>query len=405
VAVSVTGFSPNFAFMLAARAVQGIGLAIQPLLISLVREQFPKDKIPRAQGIISGMNGVGLAVALPLGSFISNSFGWRTTFHTAIPFAILFAVLAFVAVKELPYGRPSVRVDFVGAGLLGASLASVVFALAEGPSWGWASSSAISLFLVGIVLLLPLLAYERRYLERGGEPILNLRLLAIRNVMVSNLGYSVSYLAMILAFQSYVFKFEYPKPAGYNLDIFQTGLSLVPLAAAIFVFAPLTGWLVSKVGVKRMAVPGAAVAAAGFFLDTQASTYAQLLVFMFVIGAGLAMVIASIINLLVLTVDPRDIGLASSMNTVFRNLGNSVGAVITGSILSTFTVLIVVGSGNGSPLYMSVPSQAAFQYTFCLAGASFVAIALIVLFADEVLGKKAIAKAKHDACVGTRTLS
>jgi predicted MFS family arabinose efflux permease len=92
VAISITGLSPNFVFMLVARAVQGIGLAIQPLLISLVREQFPKDRIPRAQGIISGMNGVGLAVALPLGSFVSSSFGWRATFHTAIPFVLLCAV-------------------------------------------------------------------------------------------------------------------------------------------------------------------------------------------------------------------------------------------------------------------------------------------------------------------------
>jgi len=388
IAISVTGFSPNFVFMLAAIAVQGIGLAIQPLLISLVREQFQKDKIPKAQGIISGMNGVGLAVALPLGSFVSGSFGWRATFHTAIPFVVLCAVIAYVAVKDSPYSRPNVKVDYVGAGLLGSSLALIVFALAEGSSWGWASAATISLFLVGIVLLAPLLIYERSYSKRGGEPILNLRLLAIRNVVVANVTVMGTYIGMVLAFYTYIFKFENPQPAGFNLDIFKTGLSLVPLAASILIFAPLTGWLVSRTGVKRLAVPGAIIATVGFLLDTQASTYTQFLVFLFVVGIGVGMVSASVINLLVLTVDPRDIGLASSMNTVFKNLGNAVGAPITGSILSTFIVSILVSSTNGSPIYISLPSNAAFHYCFYLAALTFMIMALIISFADEVLGKK-----------------
>jgi hypothetical protein len=83
------------------------------------------------------------------------------------------------------------------------------------------------------------------------------------------------------------------------------------------------------------------------------------------------------------------------MNTVFRNLGNAVGAPITGSILSTFTVSVLAGSKNGSPFYVTVPSNAAFHYAFYLAAVSFVAIALILLFADEVLGKKASVKIKY----------
>jgi hypothetical protein len=99
------------------------------------------------------------------------------------------------------------------------------------------------------------------------------------------------------------------------------------------------------------------------------------------------MVIASVVNLLVLTVDPQDKGLASSMNTVFRNLGNSVGAPIAGSILSTFTVSVVIPSRNGSPLYASSPSNAAYQYVFLLAVLSFMTIAQVVMLAGEVLGK------------------
>jgi MFS family permease len=141
-----------------------------------------------------------------------------------------------------------------------------------------------------------------------------------------------------------------------------------------------------------LAVPGAIIATVGFLLDTQASTYTQFLVFLFVVGIGVGMVSASVINLLVLTVDPRDIGLASSMNTVFKNLGNAVGAPITGSILSTFIVSILVSSTNGSPIYISLPSNAAFHYCFYLAALTFMIMALIISFADEVLGKKVSAR-------------
>ena len=74
-AVSVTGFSPNFPFMVAARTVQGIGLTIMPLGMSLMREEFPRELIPRAQGLLSAMFGVGFVVSLPLGSFVSRTSG------------------------------------------------------------------------------------------------------------------------------------------------------------------------------------------------------------------------------------------------------------------------------------------------------------------------------------------
>ena len=143
-AVSITSFSPNFTFLLVTRIVQGIGISISPLVFSLVREEFPRDKLPKAVGLLSGMSGAGLAVALPLGSLISNYYGWQGTYHTAIPFVIVLAVLTYVLVKESPYKRPNVKIDYIGATLLGAPLALVILTLAQGPTWGWASVNTIS---------------------------------------------------------------------------------------------------------------------------------------------------------------------------------------------------------------------------------------------------------------------
>ena len=83
----------------------------------------------------------------------------------------------------------------------------------------------------GVSLLLPLVLYERRYLGRGGEPVFDLRLLTMRNVMVTNFAV-LGLLGITLANQAFVYKWESPSPAGYGFDIFQTGLSLVPFALA-----------------------------------------------------------------------------------------------------------------------------------------------------------------------------
>jgi hypothetical protein len=83
-------------------------------------------------------------------------------------------------------------------------------------------------------------------------------------------------------------------------------------------------------------------------------------------------------------------GLTTAMNTVFRNLGDSIGAPIAGSVLSTFTVSVLIGySKAGTAIYRSFPSAAAFEYCFYIAAAAFAVIAIVILFGREVLGKKA----------------
>ena len=393
-AVSVTGFSPNFTFMVASRAAQGAGITIMPLAMSLVREEFPRDQIPRAQGILSGMFGAGFAVSLPLGSWVASTYGWRTTYHTAVPFVFLLAILAFVWVRESSYSRPSTRIDYVGAALLAGSLASLVLALSEGPTWGWTSDATLGLAAVSVALVIPLAFQERRFRASGGEPVLDGRLLTIRNVLVTNLVIAIAGLGMFLAFQALTYRFELPAPVGFGQSIFQTGVNLVPLAVAMLIFAPLASVITKRVGVKPLAVLGAAVASTGFFVLTLTTTLTQMLEVEFVIGAGLAVINASIINLLVLTVDPREMGLATAMNGVVRSLGSSIGAPVAASLLTTFSALAVVGyvpnTSPAVPILRDLPTATAFHDAYLIASALFLLSGVVVLFAREVLGPRAL---------------
>ncbi len=380
--VSVTGFSPNFTFMVVSRAFQGIGLTVFPLGMALVREEFPREMVPRAQGILSAMFVVGFAESIPLGSWVSNTYGWRDTYHTAIPFVVLLAVLVFVVVRESSYRRPETRVDYGGAVLLGSSLAFLVLALSEGQSWGWLSAPTLGFVVTGLVLLFPLVWWERRYAKEGREAILDLRLLRERNSLITNLVGLITGLGMYLALLSLVYLFETPAPVGYGQSILGAGLSLLPFAIAMLILGPIAGIVVSRVGTRPLTALGAVMTGVGFLLAIPANTLTELLAVEFLMGAGISVLNAAVINLLILTVEPRDMGLATSMNSVFRNVGSSLGAPISGSLLATFTVALFPGGP-------SIPALVGFHWSFLIAAVAFLICPFVVLLAREVLGPRA----------------
>jgi len=384
--VSVTGFSPNYPFMVTARAFQGVGLTIFPLGMSLVREEFPRDMVPRAQGILSAMFGAGFAISLPLGAWVSNSYGWRVTYHSAIPFVVLLAILVLIFVRESPFRRPETKVDYVGASVMGTSLALFVLALSEGATWGWLTLRVELLLAVGACLLAPLMWYELRYQARGGEAIFDLRLLGARNVLVTNVVGAVIGLGMYAALLSLVFLFQMPtQTGGYAMSTFGAGAALVPLALGMLVFAAVAGMLISRVGTRPMTALGAAVAGVAFLFAIPAQSLDSLLLVEFFIGAGMGIANAGVINLLVLTVDPREMGLATSLTAVFRNIGSAIGAPLSASLLLTFTVALATPAGP-----VTFPAFLAFQWSFGIAAACFAFAGVFVLFGKEVLGRNAV---------------
>lgn len=393
--VSITGFSPNFSFMVISRLIQGVGLSIFPLGMSLIREEFPREIVPKAQALISAMFGAGFAVSLPLGSFVSNYYTWRWTYHSAVPVVIGIVVVVILVIRESKYKRPDVKIDYIGAALLASVLGMFVFALSQGPVWGWHSSSVLELMIASVILLIPLIIFEYIYTKKGGEAILSFRLLAQRNVMVTNVAVIVSGLGMFLAMQALTYRFELPSPDGLGRSILSTGISLVPFALGMLVLAPIVGQLISRVGVKPFAVIGSLVSALGFTLQALIPGYTMTLILEFVTGAGLSILNASIINYLILTVDPRDMGLATAMNGTFRNVGSSMGAPIAGTLLATFTASYTIGYVGRNPISVILPSHYSFYLAFIIAAAAFIVSIPVILFGQEVLGRKKVQEQKE----------
>ncbi len=381
--VAITSFTSNFTLLLLSRTFQGIGLSIFPLAFSLVREEFPRELVPRAQGLLAGMFGGGIAFGLPAGAYVANSFGWQANYHIALPFIVILTVMIFLVARESFYKNPKAKLDYLGAAWLGIALALVVLSISEGPNWGWTSPAVLLMMSAGILLLIPLIYIERT----RTEPILDQKLLSKRNVLISNLIAILMSVSMYLTFLSISYELESPAPAGFGFDILTTGFYLLPLAISMLVVAYPIGILISKFGVKRFLSIGAAIGAVGFLLLSAANTPLQIAEYLVIGALGLGILMVSTQNLLVLSVDPHEMGLATSINSVFRNLGAGIGAPIAGSLTSTF---VATYSVNGFPV--SLPLKIAFQYSFYISIAGFIIALLLSLFAKEVITNTHIKK-------------
>ena len=187
--------------------------------------------------------------------------------------------------------------------------------------------------------------------------------------------------------QALSYRFETPEPYGFGFSILETGISMVAFAAGMIVFSIVTGKLISRTGIKPLAIAGSIVSAIGFFMLSASPGLVMTLADEAIIGSGMAIMNASIINLLVLSVEARDMGLATSMNSTFRYIGSSIGAPIAGTVLSLYTAVDVVHSATGNVIF-SFPDATAFKYAFMIGAFTFVISAFVVLLSKEVLGRR-----------------
>jgi len=378
VAATATSFAPNFNLILASRFVQGVGLGVFALCFSLAREQFPRHLVPRAQGVISAVQLAGGALGLLGGAVITNSFGWQGNYHIAVPFIAVLTVLIFFVVRESTERKPGVRLDFVGAAWLGAALTAIVLGMSEGASWGWTSTPILGLVIGGPVMIVPLALYERRL----AEPVLDLKLLGQRNVMVANLVVVSFGLVSGIAFQSLVYALELPSPSGFGLSVVEVGLCLLPLVVIILPVAIAVGSAIPKYGVKRFLYLGAILVTAGFLLLSTYTSPGQIEVYLVVYAFGGGMISVAVQNLLVLSIAKSEMALGTSLNTAFKYIGQTLGAPVAGAFLSIFVMNYTV-SGH----VLTLPTRAAFQDCFYVATVAFIIVGLLSIFAREVIGK------------------
>jgi Arabinose efflux permease len=381
-AVTFTGYAPNFESLLVARAIQGLGMAMFPLAFSLIREEFPPQMVPTAQGVVSAMFGVGIIIALPVGAYIAQNFGWRATYHTATPIAALLTLAIWLYIRESRYRTPR-KVDLFGIALFALAAASFLLAISRGPDWGWTSQRIVTLFLLSVasaaVFILHELTTDNPFIPRD---IFN------RNVAAATFAILIVAYAFQMNSQNLSYLLQMPPPYGYGLTVLQTGLYMLPPAAVQIIAAPLAGRTMWRLGAKKIAVAGVAFAAVGYQLAA-AHLYSGIwtLISYLTLGfVGLTLLNVSLINLLTFSVPRQRLGAATGLNTVFRNLGSAIAPTVAGTILTNYSTYVYFNTPKG-PVYFSVPSRDAYVINIDIATAMFISALAPILIAREVLGR------------------
>jgi MFS family permease len=390
--VGVAGFSNSIYFLIAARAIQGIGFAIVPLALAIIAETFPKERIATAQGVVSATFAIGAALGLIIGSYVVQDLGWQWAFHSAFILSIiLFAVVA----RFLPTGHPGSRlkVDYETVVLLMAGVSLLLLYLTEGPYVGWTDPYNIASLALGSVLTVAFFVAE----SRKANPLIPLHLLRIRNVLVANLTGILSGMGMFMLFFAVVFYTEYPfsgllpNPGipGLNLDVISAGLTIAPATVLMLVGGPALGRMVAKYGPKPAMVLGGLIAVAGFSLFIfNRGTTTDVMIDTAVSLVGAVGIIIPIVNMVSVSLPGETVATGLGLNTMLRNIGGAIGPVVATTIMSTYVVSVMVPVGPGSFVPRSFPSSSAYDYVFYLGIACMLAVVAIALTTKNYVFRK-----------------
>ncbi len=371
--VIANGFAWNLQSLLGFRALQGLGMAMFPLAFAIIRDELPPERVAMATGMLSAMFGVGVAIGLVVGAWITDNFGWRMTYHSIIPVAVVVTLLAAYKLKESPIFTPS-KVDIVGATAFSVAILSFLVAMTEGERWGWMSQNTLGLLGVALIFIVLFIVIEMRV----KDPMINLEVLSKRNVFFANMAALIAGLSMFMMFQSITYLIRLPAPVGFHASIFEAGLLQVPGAILLLVVGPIAGIVVNKRGAKLPLVLGVVVLAVSFaYFYAFNSTKLEIVLGLLVMAVGMGLMMVSMINIIIQSVSQAQTGIATAMNTIFRTIGGVVGPTIAGVYLTRYRSPIMIPTPRGLITGPLLPNQTAFNYIFLTAlGISLVGIVL-----------------------------
>jgi EmrB/QacA subfamily drug resistance transporter len=352
VASGLCALAWNLPSMIVFRIVQGFAVSADyPTAMAIISVTF-QDAKERAQalGIWSGAFAVAAVFGPLIGGPLIDDFGWRSVFLINIPLGIIGLGLAFRYISESVGERREVKFDWWGSLTLGMALATLVLVLDQGQGWGWTSPSSLLCYVVTVSFSVLFYFIEKRQ----SEPIVNLNFFKIPTFVYTLLNNFVVFMALMGAiFLIPIFAETF---LGYTAT--QTGYLFIPLAAAMMVAAPLGGRLIGKVKPSYVIFASTIFAGVGMFLlsfidprSTAIDIWLPLTLMAFGLGFGMA----QRTNLVAVAVPQSDIGEASAVLALVRNIAGAFGIAVFSTLLSSSINSAVLNGARRSVLNVVNP--------------------------------------------------
>jgi MFS family permease len=363
----------NFTLLIVGRVLQGASYGIFPVAVGIVRQETPPEKTHGVMANVSGMLAVGGGVALVATGLLTRGGGdYHRVFWLSAAAAAVCLVMAWFAVPARR-SAPGGRMDWTGTLLLAATLVLLLTPLSEGNDWGWGSPAVIGCLIGAVAAFAVFFLVERAAADPLVAPwLLTRRPLAVANLIGLSLGFS-----LFTAFLGVSSLTETPSSVagyGFTASVLSTSLVyLLPGALSGVVAAPAGGLLINRFGARvtlvlATAVVGLSSLGLAFFHADTWEIIVEVVVAMIGIVGGYAATPA----LLSEHVAVADIGLANSLNSVFRSVGSALASAMT----------VILLTRNLLPgLSVALPREQQYTAAFAVAAGLALVVALVTAVA------------------------
>ncbi|WP_255465196.1 MDR family MFS transporter [Frigoribacterium sp. NBH87] len=332
------GFSESMYQLAIFRAIQGMGAGgLMALPLTIMGDILAPRERAKYQGYFLAVFGISSVIGPLVGGLFAGAdeilfvTGWRWVFLINIPIGIV-ALGVVVRFLHIPgqVRRENVRIDWLGAGAVIVAAVPLLLVAEQGREWGWSSPRAFACYVIGVVGIAAFIAVERRM---GDDALIPLKLFRIPTFAMSTvLGVLVGFgmFGALLTVPLYLQLVNGATPT-------ESGFQMLPMIAGLMISSIVSGQLIARTGrYKIFPITGTAFMALGFFWFTTLSydkPYWFMMFGMLLVGLGLGQLMQTLTIASQNSVGPRDIGVATSASTFFRQIGGTLGTAVLFSVL------------------------------------------------------------------------
>jgi MFS family permease len=356
--------------LILARVLQGLSFALYPICVAILRDELPEGQVVRALAVLSGTLGFGGGVGLVItGLLMNGTAGYHRVFWLTTGFCVLVIVIAALLVPSRP-GEAEGNVDWLGAVGLAVGLTTLLLAITQGNTWGWAAPATLTCLLTAVVVLGGWWGWERS----RTYPLVSTRMLTRRAMLLTNLATIFVGMGLYFGFLGLTQFVQIPREiAGYGFSasvLHASVVFLLPGALTGFVTATASGPLIDRFGARPVLVTGALAGIVGFTALTVAHESSwQVIVAGIWTNAYISLAYGALPALVVSEADPGETGVATGVNAIARTVGSSIAAA---------AVAVLLGHSAGTT---GLPAEGSFVMIFA-AGAVTAALATILIAAS-----------------------
>jgi len=329
-ASAAIGFSPDQTWLVAGRAVQGIGAAfMMPGTLSIISNAFPPAERGKAIGTWAGVSAMALAIGPVVGGFLVEHVSWQSIFFLNVPIGVAAVFVTLFAARESRDETVARVVDIPGVATITVGLASLVLALVEANHWGWGSPAIVALLATAVVGLTGFYLVERH----GKAPMVDFEFFRSRQFLGANIVAFIVSFAMLATF--FFLALYMQNVQGYSP--LSTGVRFLPSTVLLIALGPIAGRLVDKVGSRSLMVCGLVLVSGSLLMQSFVevhTAYLYIFVAFVLMGLGMGMTMSPMSTAAMNAVEATKAGVASGILSMSRMVGGTFGIAALGALVS-----------------------------------------------------------------------